>query len=106
VVSDEFVVGDQEKDLFMSKDSFGGWLDTLISKKYVKKQLFAHYLLTPELVSCPVTGLPFRVTVRNNVNLTIESPIKTPIKSRRYLFSTEIDSSAGRIEDGDESWVK
>jgi len=106
VVSDEFVVGIQEKDLFMSKDSFGGWQDTLIHKKFMKKQLFAHYLLSPELVRCPVTDLPFRITVRNNVNLRIESPIKTPIMTRRYLFFTEQDSSAGSIQDGEESWSK
>ncbi len=106
VVSDEFIVGDQEKDLFMSKDSFGGWQDTIINKKYVKKQLFSHYLLTPTHTKCSVTGLPFRVTVRNNVNLSIESPIVKPIETRRYLFFTQVDSSHGRIVDGEESWSK
>jgi hypothetical protein len=100
------VAGDQEKDLFMSKDSFGGWLDTLVSKKYVKKQLFSHYLLTPEHTKCSVTGLPFRITVRNNVNLSIESPITKPIETRRYLVFSQVDSTHGRIDDGEFSWVK
>jgi len=106
VVSEAFVAGDQEKDLFMSKDSFGGWLDTLVSKKYVKKQLFSHYLLTPEHTKCSVTGLPFRITVRNNVNLSIESPITKPIETRRYLVFSQVDSTHGRIDDGEFSWVK
>ncbi len=106
VVSDEFVVGEQEKDLFMAKDSFGGWLDTLIEKKYVKKQLYTSYQLSPEHTRCPVTGLPFRVTVRYNVHQIIESPIVTPIETRRYLFFTQLDSSHGSIEDGEESWAK
>jgi len=105
-VSEEYVVGSQEKDLFMAKDSFGGWLDTLVSKKYVKKQLFSHYLLTPEHTRCTVTGLPFRITVRHNVHLSVESPILKPIKTRRYLFFTQVDSSHGRIVDGENSWNK
>jgi len=106
VVSDEFIVGEQTKDLFMSKDSFGGWQDTVINKKYIKQQLFSHYLLTPTHTKCSVTELPFRVTVRNNVNLSIESPIVTPIETRRYLFFTQSDSSHGSIVDGEESWAK
>ncbi len=106
VVSDEFVAGAQEKDLFMAKDSFGGWQDTLISKKYVKKELYAHYLLTTDHTRCPVTGLPYRITVRNNVNLAVESPIVKPIETSRYLFFTQLDSSHGKIEDGEESWAK
>lgn len=106
VVSDEYVVGAQEKYLFMEKDSFGGWLDTLINKKYVKKQLYSRYLLTPEHTKCSVTGLPFRITVRHNVHLSVESPILTPIEKRRYLFFTQVDSSHGRIIDGENSWDK
>ncbi|NQV15737.1 hypothetical protein HQ531_09805 [bacterium] len=106
VVSDEFVVDDKEKDLFMSKDSFGGWQDTLISKKYEKIQLFSHYLFNPEHTRCSVTDIPFRVTVRNNVNLSIESPITSPIKTNRYLFFSQIDSSHGSIHDGEESWAE
>ncbi|MCF7824406.1 MAG: hypothetical protein K9N35_09585 [Candidatus Marinimicrobia bacterium] len=106
VVSDEFVVGDQEKDLFMSKDSFGGWLDTMINKKYVKKELYTKYRFAVEHTKCSVTDIPYRITVRNNVNLTIESPITKPIETRRYLFFTQVDSSHGRIVDGEESWIK
>ncbi len=106
VVSDEFVAGDTEKDLFMSKDSFGGWIDTVVNKKYVKKQLYARYALTKEHTQCPVTELPYRITVRNNVNLSIESPIERPIETNRYLFFTQIDSSHGSIVDGEMSWVK
>ena len=106
VVSDEFVAGDNEKDLFMQKDSFGGWVDTTISKKYVKKQLFSRYQFQPKLTRCTVTDLPYRVTVRNNVNLSIESPIEHPIETRRYLFFTQIDSTHGRLTDGEESWAK
>lgn len=106
VVSDEFVVGDTEKDLFAKKDSFGGWIDTTVNKKYVKKQLFSRYQFTPEHTRCTVTGLPFRVTVRNNVNLGIESPIEKPIETRRYLFFTQVDSSHGSLFDGEESWAK
>ncbi len=106
VVSDEFVAGDNEKDLFMRKDSFGGWIDTTISKKYVKKQLFSHYQFEPKLTRCTVTDLPYRITVRNNVNLGIESPIARPIETRRYLFFTQIDSTHGTLIDGEESWAK
>ncbi|MEA3287425.1 MAG: hypothetical protein U9Q77_08635 [Candidatus Marinimicrobia bacterium] len=106
VVSDEFVVGEQEKDLFMAKDSFGGWQDTVISKKYTKKELFSSYLLTPMHTRCTVTDLPYRITIRYNVHQTIESPIQNPIETRRYLFFTQSDSSHGSIEDGEESWVK
>ncbi len=106
IVSEEFVAGDKEKNLFMEKDSFGGWLDTTISKKYVKKELFSHYQFDPELTRCPVTNLPFRITVRNNVNLAIESPITHPIKTRRYLFFTQVDSTHGSLVDGEESWAK
>ena len=106
VVSDAFVADSKEKDLFMAKDSFGGWLDTLVSKKYVKRELYSHYDLTPELTHCPVTSVPFRITVRNNVNLSIESPITSPIEKGRYLFFTQVDSSHGRITDGEFSWVK
>jgi hypothetical protein len=90
----------------MKKDSFGGWIDTTISKKYVKKQLFSHYQFEPELTRCTVTDLPFRITVRNNVNLGIESPIERPIETRRYLFFTQIDSTHGTLIDGEESWAK
>mgnify|MGYP006883055907 CR=1 FL=1 len=106
VVSDEFIAGETEKMLFMERDSFGGWQDTVISKKYVKKQLFAKYQLTPEHTQCTVTGLPYRITVRNNVNLAIESPIRKPIETRRYLFFTQVDSTHGGISDGEESWAK
>ncbi len=106
VVSDEFVAGDNEKDLFMHKDSFGGWIDTTTSKKYVKKQLFSHYQFEPKLTRCTVTDLPYRVTVRNNVNLGIESPITHPIETRRYLFFTQVDSTHGSLIDGEESWAK
>ncbi len=106
VVSDEFIAGSIEKDLFMSKDSFGGWLDTVVVQKYMKKQLYSHYNFTEAHTRCSVTDIPFRITVRNNVNLTIESPIKVPIEKRRYLFFTQIDSSHGSIADGDESWSK
>ncbi len=105
-VSVEFVAGEQEKDMFMSKDSFGGWLDTLVSKKYVKKELFAKYHLTPEHMRCSVTDLPYRITVRNDVRLTVESPIRVPIETRRYLFFTQLDSSHGSIVDGEFSWTK
>ncbi len=106
VVSDEFVAGDNEKDLFMAKDSFSTWVDTSINKKYVKKQLYTHYNFDPELTRCTVTDLPFRVTVRNNVNLSIESPIERPIETRRYLFFTQVDSTHGSLVDGEESWAK
>ena len=106
VVSDEFVVGDNEKNLFTKKDSFGGWIDTTVSKKYVKKQLFSRYQFTPELTRCTVTDLPYRITVRNNVNLGIESPIERPIETNRYLFFTQIDSTHGSLNDGEESWAK
>lgn len=106
IVSDEFVAGDKEKDLFMAKDSFGGWIDTTFNKKYVKKQLFSRYQFTPDLTRCTVTDLPYRVTVRNNVNLGIESPIVKPIETRRYLFFTQIDSTHGSLIDGEESWAK
>ena len=106
VVSDEFIAGEVEKSLFMERDSFGGWQDTLIQKKYVKTQLFSHYSFTPELTQCTVTELPYRVTVRNNVNLAIESPIRKPIETSRYLFFTQLDSSHGSISDGEESWAK
>jgi len=106
IVSDEFVAGDKEKNLFMQKDSFGGWVDTTFNKKYVKKQLFSHYQFDPMLTKCTVTDLPYRVTVRNNVNLGIESPITHPIETRRYLFFTQIDSTHGSLIDGEESWAK
>ncbi len=106
VVSDEFVAGENEKNLFMEKDSFGGWIDTTISKKYVKRQLFSHYHFEPELTKCTVTELPYRITVRNNVNLGIESPIEHPIETRRYAFFTQIDSTHGSLVDGEESWAK
>ncbi len=106
VISDEFVAGTQEKDLFMSKDSFGGWQDTLINKKYVTTQLFATYLLEAKHMQCSITELPYRVTVRNNVNLAIESPITRPIRSMRYLFFTQVDSTHGSIVDGEMSWNK
>lgn len=106
VVSDEFVVDYKEKDLFMSKDSFGGWQDTLVAKKYQKQQLFSHYSLAPEHARCSVTDIPFRITVRNNVNLSIESPITTPVETNRFLFFTQMDSSHGSIHDGEESWSK
>ncbi|MBC8376254.1 MAG: hypothetical protein H8E26_09415 [FCB group bacterium] len=106
VVSDEFVAGDNEKSLFMEKDSFGGWIDTTINKKYVKKQLFSHYQFDPMLTKCTVTDLPYRITVRNNVNLGIESPIEHPIETSRYVFFTQIDSTHGSLVDGEESWAK
>ena len=106
IVSDEFVAGDNEKDLFMGKDSFGGWVDTTINKKYIKKQLFSHYLFDSALTQCTVTELPYRITVRNNVNLSIESPIAHPIETRRYVFFTQIDSTHGSLVDGEESWAK
>ena len=106
VVSEEFVAGDTEKLLFMEKDSFGGWVDTTINLKYVKKQLFSHYYFEDELTHCTVTELPYRITVRNNVNLSIESPITHPIESRRYLFFTQVDSTHGSLVDGEESWAK
>ena len=106
VVSEAFVVGDQEKFLYSDKDSFGGWQDTVVKKKYVKRQLFSHYRFTEEHTYCPVTTLPYRVTVRNNVNLTVESPIRKPIETGRYVFFTQVDSSHGRIEGGEMSWVK
>ena len=106
VVSDEFVAGEKEKVLFMEKDSFGGWLDTTVNKKYVKIQLFSHYQFDPELTRCTVTDLPYRITVRNNVNLAIESPIEHPIESRRYLLFTQVDSTHGSLVDGEESWAK
>ena len=106
IVSEEFVAGDNEKDLFMEKDSFGGWIDTTISKKYVKKQLFSHYQFDSMLTQCTVTDLPYRITVRNNVNLGIESPITRPIHTRRYAFFTQVDSTHGSLVDGEESWAK
>jgi hypothetical protein len=106
VVSEDFVAGDTEKLLFMEKDSFGGWVDTTINLKYVKKQLFSHYYFEDELTHCTVTELPYRITVRNNVNLSIESPITHPIESRRYLFFTQVDSTHGSLVDGEESWAK
>ncbi len=106
VVSDEFISGSLEKDLFTAKDSFGGWQDTTIDKKYVKRQLYRHYNLVEEHSRCSVTNIPFRITVRNNVNLTIESPITAPIEKSRYLFFSQVDSSHGSIADGEESWLK
>jgi len=106
IVSDEFVAGETEKYLFMDKDSFGGWIDTTVSKKYMKKQLFSHYDFSPELTRCTVTDLPYRITVRNNVNLGIESPIEHPIETSRYLFFTQVDSTHGSLVDGEESWSK
>ena len=104
-ISPEFVVGPQEKDFLAKKDSFGGWLDTLIAKKYTKIQLVDSYYFDPKFKYCTVTGIPFRVTIRNNVNLTVESPIEKPIRSRRYGFFTQVDSTHGRIVDGEPSWA-
>ena len=106
VVSDEFVAGDTEKDLFMSKDSFGTWIDTVSSKKYVKKELFTHYLLTPKHTRCSVTDIPYRITIRDDIHLFVESPIQEPIETSRYLFFTQVDSTHGSIDDGEMSWIK
>ncbi|MCF7807860.1 MAG: hypothetical protein K9M49_07225 [Candidatus Marinimicrobia bacterium] len=106
VVSEEFVVGTQEKYLFAEKDSFYGWIDTTVHKKFVKKELFSHYDFVPEHVVCPVTDLPYRITIRDDIHLTIESPITQPIETRRYLFFTQVDSSHGNIEDGEASWAE
>ena len=88
------------------KDSFGGWIDTVINKKFIKKELFSHYLLEDKHMKCSVTELPYRITVRNDVNLSVESPIVVPIKTNRYLFFTQVDSSHGSIVDGEFSWAK
>lgn len=106
IVSDEFVVGPQEKFLFTEKDSFYGWIDTTVHKKFVKKELFNHYLFKPEHVVCSVTELPYRITIRDDIHLGIESPIIRPIETGRYLFFTQVDSSHGNIVDGEASWAK
>jgi hypothetical protein len=106
VISPELVAGEQEKPFIARKDSFGGWLDTTVAKRYDKIKLVDSYPYEKIFNTCTVTELPFRVTIRNNVNLTIESPIYEEIKSRRYLFFTQVDSSHGRIVDGEPSWAK
>lgn len=106
VVSEEFVVGDQEKFIYTEKDSFYGWIDTTVYKKFVKKELYSKYLLTPEHVECPVTELPYRITIRDDIHLGIESPITEPIETSRYLFFTQLDSSHGNIIDGEASWAE
>lgn len=106
IVSDEFVVGEQEKFIYTDKDSFYGWIDTTVFKKFVKKELYSRYLLQPDHVLCPVTELPYRITIRDDIHLSIESPITRPIETSRYLFFTQLDSSHGRIEDGEASWAE
>lgn len=106
VVSQAIVAGEQEKPFIAKKDSFGGWLDTTVAKRYDKIQLVDTYPYEKIFNQCTVTELPFRVTIRNNVNLTVESPITEEIKSRRYLFFAQVDSSHGRIVDGEPSWAR
>jgi len=104
VISPEYVVGTEEKPFLAEKDSFGGWVDTLVAKKYTKVPLVSSFDYIEDFNYCTVTGLPYRVTIRNNVNLTVESPIIGEIKTNRYLFFTQVDSSHGRIVDGEPSW--
>jgi len=106
VVSPEFVVGPEEKSLIMAKDSFYAWVDTVVALKYRKIQIKKPYKFANELKYCPVTGLPFRITVRYMVNLRIESPIEEKVTFRRYLFFTEVDTNHGYIQDGEPSWSK
>ena len=106
IVSDEFVVGEQEKFVYTDKDSFYGWIDTTVYKKFMKEELFSKYLLEREHIECPVTELPYRITIRDDIHLAIESPITMPIETSRYVFFTQIDSSHGRIEDGEASWAE
>ncbi len=106
VVSPRFIVGIQEKPYMMQKDSFGAWVDTTIANKFKKIQTHHLYKLTDAMKYDPVTGKPFRVTVRNQVNLRIESPIEDQIiRTNRYLFFTQEDSTSGRIIDGEYSWA-
>ncbi|MCF7796327.1 MAG: hypothetical protein K9N11_04720 [Lentisphaeria bacterium] len=104
-VSPRFIVGIQEKPIIMAMDSFATWLDTTVAKKFTKIEKKYPYKLVDEMKYCPVTGLPFRVTIRNQVNLRIESPLEgQSVETRRYLFFTQVDTTAGRIIDGELSW--
>lgn len=104
-VSPRFIVGIEEKPIIMSKDSFATWLDTTVAKKFKKIEKAYPYKLTDEMKYCPVTELPFRVTIRNEVNLRIESPLEgKSVETNRYLFFTQVDTTAGRIVDGELSW--
>lgn len=107
VVSPRFIVGIQEKGFIMAKDSFATWVDTTISKKFKKIEKGYPYELTDEMKYDPVTGKPYRITIRNQVNLRIETPFENEtIKTRRFLFFTQKDTTAGRIIDGELSWSK
>lgn len=105
VVSPKFIVGVQEKMFIMAKDSFAAWVDTTIAQKFKKTEKNYPYKLTDDMKYDSVTGNPFRVTVRNQVNLRIEAPFENRIiKTRRYWVFTQKDSTAGRIIDGELSW--
>lgn len=105
VVSSKFIVGIQEKQFIMEKDSFATWVDTTVAQKFKKTEKNYPYKLTDEMKYDSVTGQPFRVTVRNQVNLRIEAPYENKtIKTRRYLVFTQKDTTAGRIIDGELSW--
>jgi len=105
VVSSKFIVGIQEKLFIMEKDSFATWVDTTVAQKFKKTEKNYPYKLTDEMKYDSVTGQPFRVTVRNQVNLRIEAPYENKtIKTRRYLVFTQKDTTAGRIIDGELSW--
>lgn len=106
VVSDEVIVGQQEKEIYAKRDSVWGFLDTTINKKYMKQELLGEYNFVKEHTLCPVTEKPYRVTIRSNVHQIVESPIVEPISKRRYLFFSQTDSSHGYIEDGEVSWDK
>lgn len=104
-VSPRFIVGIQEKPIIMVKDSFATWLDTTVAMKFTKIEKKYPYKLVDEMKYCPVTGLPFRVTIRNQVNLRIESPLEgQTVETGRYFFFTQVDTTAGRIIDGELSW--
>jgi hypothetical protein len=106
VVSPQFVSGTLTKKSLMAKDSFYAWIDTSVAPKFTKITLGTYYTPTNEWQFCPVSKRPFRVTIRNNVNLTVESPLDHPIETSRYLFFTQIDTFHGQIVDGEMSWVK
>ncbi|MDX9777963.1 MAG: hypothetical protein RBT43_04300, partial [bacterium] len=69
---------------------------------------FKRFRLADSLLYCPLTELPYDVTVRGEESDTviIHSPIKGGYKERKFLFFSFKDSGHGSITNGEMSWKR
>lgn len=101
---------DENKDRYKYADSLweGSIIDTVVDTIIERVTKYKNFNLEDSLLFCPLTNLPYEVTVKgaDSDTVIIQSPVKEGYKERKYLFFFFKDTGHGSITNGEASWKK